>query len=138
MTFATISGPEGPILLTFGPRAIESYCAFMRCKPTIESVLANFKDGQQMEAMCEIVRIGYELSLYEAGTPVTVSDYEACRLIETATAEEGDSVTKAFFSAILNQDYDQWLKEQQQLAIAHNDFSKEADNPKFFGLFSYN
>lgn len=132
-TYATITGPSGPVKLIFGPHAIKSFCDLLNCEPTIESVLANFNGSQQIEATCEIVRLGYEQALHDAGIFVSVSDYKACELMETGTAEEAMNVNKAFFSAILNQNFDQWIKQQKSTSSNYT-----LVNASFFGELTYN
>ncbi|ADB39299.1 hypothetical protein [Spirosoma linguale] len=132
-TTATITGPDGqPVMLTFAQNAIKSYCALLNCEPTIESVLAHFNGSQQIEATCEIIRAGWEQTLHDTGIFVSVSDHKACELMETGTAEEGMNVNKAFFSAILNQNFDQWLKQQKRTS------NYTLVNASFFGELPYN
>lgn len=134
-TFATVTGPNGKVKLTFGPNAIESYCALFNCEPTIDSILASLEKGHHLVAICEIVRAGIEQTLFETGVRVTVSDYDACEILETVTTQEEFDATKAFFSVLLNQDFDQWYVQQM---LSQDTSSHEFVKAAFFGDLSNN
>ncbi|GAB3550175.1 hypothetical protein [Spirosoma fluminis] len=108
-TTATVTGPDGKVKLTFGVYGLKNFCKRLGCEPDIRSVLAAFRGGTRLEALSEIIRSGIEQTAADKGEAISITDYEACQVLETATEAEGEKTTAAFFSSILNEDYDVWL-----------------------------
>lgn len=92
--------------------------------------MSAFQGGTRLEAMSEIIRSGIEQTAVDLKNPIVVTDYEACEVLETATGPEGEKAMTAFFSSILNEDYDEWFaRMEMEYEQATADQSNETDEP---------
>lgn len=128
----TITGAKKkPVKLIFGIYALRNFTKRIGCGTEISSLLAAFQGSTRVMSMAELIRVGYEQATAEIGVPATLTDFEACKILESATEEQADEVFKAFITSVLNEDYDEWftrLEAQYKDATEEDSDESEKEN----------
>ena len=125
----------GTETLTFGIYALRYFTERMGCGPYIQPVYAAFQGGMLLKAKIEMVRCGLEETEAEkTQTSAQISDYKASKVLNSMTAAEQETAIKAFFSSVLGEDYDTWLKAIEaivdEVTAPAETVKPEADEPK--------
>lgn len=125
----------GKETLTFGVYALRYFTERMGCGPYIQPVYAAFQGAMFLKAKIEMVRCGLEETEAEkTQTSAQISDYQAAKVLDSMSEGEQEKAIKAFFSSVLGEDYDTWLKAIEAIVddvTATIETAKpEADEPK--------